>query len=63
MGAIDNICPGTFIPAIPHVAPASGMGAFMSVFSVATNTVTQKRKRAEGDGVEKPTRKVRARRS
>ncbi|KAJ7310665.1 hypothetical protein DFH08DRAFT_974348 [Mycena albidolilacea] len=64
MGATDNILPGTFIPAVPHAAPtASGPGAFMLVFSVATNTVTQKRKRAEGDGVEKPVCKVRARRS
>ncbi|KAJ7870986.1 hypothetical protein B0H14DRAFT_3439801 [Mycena olivaceomarginata] len=63
MGATNNMCPGTFIPAIPHTAPASGLGVFMSVFSVATNTVTQKRKRAEGDGVEKPARKVCTRRS
>jgi hypothetical protein len=64
-GATDNILPGTFIPAIPHAAAptASGPGAFMLVFSVATNTMTQKRKRAEGDGVEKPVRKVHARRS
>ncbi|KAJ7853840.1 hypothetical protein B0H14DRAFT_3136743 [Mycena olivaceomarginata] len=63
MGATDNIFPGTFIPAVPRAAPtASGPGAFMSVFSVATNTVTQKRKRAEGDGVEKPVRKACARR-
>jgi hypothetical protein len=64
IGATDNMFPGAFIPAASSAAPtASGPGAFMSVFSVATNTSTQKRKRAEGDGVEKPARKTRARRS
>ncbi|KAJ7834370.1 hypothetical protein B0H14DRAFT_2590953 [Mycena olivaceomarginata] len=57
-GATDNVFPGAFIPAVARAAPtASAPGAFMSVFSVATNTVMQKRKRAEGDGVEKPARK------
>ncbi|KAJ7808798.1 hypothetical protein B0H14DRAFT_3482001 [Mycena olivaceomarginata] len=58
IGATDNVFPGAFIPAVARAAPtASAPGAFMSVFSVATNTVMQKRKRAEGDGVEKPARK------
>jgi hypothetical protein len=61
MGTTKNRFPGTFIPTIPRAAP--GPEAFMSVFSVATNTMTQKQKRAEGDGVEKPPRKTRARRS
>jgi hypothetical protein len=61
MGTTENRFPGTFIPAVPCAAP--GPEVFMSVFSVATNTMTQKRKRAEGDGVEKPPRKTRARRS
>ncbi|KAJ7806943.1 hypothetical protein B0H14DRAFT_3483723 [Mycena olivaceomarginata] len=59
MGTTENRFPGTFIPAVPRAAP--GPEAFMSVFSVATNTVTQKRKWAEGDGVEKPPHKTRAR--
>ncbi|KAJ7839847.1 hypothetical protein B0H14DRAFT_3697277 [Mycena olivaceomarginata] len=51
IGATDNIFPGAFIPAVLRAAPTasgSGPGAFMSVFSVATNTLTQKRKRGGG---------------